>query len=150
MNLKVIDLQAKKKEKEKMLLLDKIESSFTILEIESGDLPTLIHFCFSSYHAALQSEQEKLLHMVEQELFEELEEDLQSYLDEGETLCDLELSFLDVVLLHDNLEMYIDSLVISKESEKEVVCVKYLKIIRPFIESNKSLYQDTMRYLIQN
>lgn len=146
--MNIVKLQPKKKEKEEWELLNKIHAPFTILDIEREDLPFWIAFSESSRDAAADRlKRNEPFSSVEVDFFGELLENLESSLEEDD-ICNLELSFLDLTLIVDNLELFVDTLYIDNELNYMETGMKYLEILRPKINHNEVLYEITLKYLV--
>jgi hypothetical protein len=147
--MNIVDFQQKKKEKEERELLNKIQAPFMILDIEREDLPFWITFIVSSRIAAEDRlKRNDLISSVEVDFFGELLEDLEHSLGKEDT-CNLELSFLDLMLIVDNLELFVDALYTDNEMKYMEIGMKYLEILRPKIYQNKALYENTLIYFLK-
>ncbi|MEX3623790.1 hypothetical protein [Viridibacillus arvi] len=63
-----------------------------------------------------------------------------------------ELSFLELVILHDSLDMYVDVLILMQGSStgKNISTMsKYTKILRKKLETNNKLYEETVLFVVK-
>ncbi len=147
--MKIVENQRSKDDKQTNKLLNKINIDLAVVKVDRADLPFWLAFSTSSYHVATDRLEKNItLHDLEIAFFSDLQEDVEIYIEaDDNSLCSFEFSFLDIVLLHDNLDLFTDSLFSSEGGEWIDISQRYLHVFGPFIESDKCLYQDTLNYL---
>lgn len=143
-------------------MMNQIEETSLVLEIKG------IHYFFwkAFIDHSINAIQDSFVHKGENyeislELFKNLESHITENLDEfydkaqsGEMYnlqyLRTELSFLEVVILHDQLEMFCDTLLLSKNEVMHCIGKVYLFLLKNVLKERETLYRLTVRYLMND
>ncbi|WP_121616674.1 hypothetical protein [Virgibacillus halodenitrificans] len=141
--------------------LKEIDTKSTAIEVEEIHYIFWIAFTSHSIHA-LQDENYSDNRELQLQLFKGIKENLLNYLDDFFVLFDkaiggdmfiphssrIELSFLEVVIVHDQLEMFCDVLQVNKKEVMNGIGQEYLMTLKKYLEEKEGLYRFTVRYLM--
>lgn len=125
------------------------EMSLLSFEINNEDLNFWSNFTSSSYHVALDHVKgNRDLQSKELALFKGLQEILELSDVEGMSIpITVNFSYSNMVLIHENMDMYLDVLLVNGKEKEVNVCEKYIERLERHFNDDVTVYETGLTHL---